>query len=302
MAQRLPPAAHCYFAALSSAEVRARIEALEWYHTLELAPGVTTPGWFDTRSIASDLPLPASLAGKRCLDVGTFDGFWAFEMERRGAEEVVAIDVLDPRGWDWPAGSREETVEEIGKRKRRGEGFEFARECLESSVRRLELSVYDLDSAVAGVFDFVYLGSLLLHLRDPVLALSRIRAVCDGQLLVVDAVDPLLSLIFRKRPVAALDARGRPWWWYANPAGIERMLEAAGFSVQADRRIIYMPAGRGQPVGPVTPRTLLRRGGWRNGLNAKRGDPHVVIEATPMAGVQPLRAEETSAGPGSGPK
>ena len=36
--------------------------------------------------------LPESLAGVRALDIGTFDGFWAFEMERRGAE-VVAIDI-----------------------------------------------------------------------------------------------------------------------------------------------------------------------------------------------------------------
>ena len=37
--------------------------------------------------------LPASLAGKTALDVGTADGFWAFEMERRGAARVVAIDL-----------------------------------------------------------------------------------------------------------------------------------------------------------------------------------------------------------------
>ncbi len=29
----------------------------------------------------------------RALDVATFDGFWAFEMERRGASEIVAIDL-----------------------------------------------------------------------------------------------------------------------------------------------------------------------------------------------------------------
>ena len=86
-------------------ELREHVAAHDWYHTIELAPGVVTPGWFDTRSVVDALPLPASLAGKRCLDVGTFDGFWAFELERRGAEEVIAIDVLDPKAWDWPANS-----------------------------------------------------------------------------------------------------------------------------------------------------------------------------------------------------
>jgi tRNA (mo5U34)-methyltransferase len=86
-----------------------RVAAIEWYHTLELAPGVVTPGWFDTRAVVAQLPLPPSLDGKRCLDVGTFDGFWAFEMERRGGS-VTAIDVIDPLEWDWPVNSSAEAI------------------------------------------------------------------------------------------------------------------------------------------------------------------------------------------------
>jgi hypothetical protein len=36
-----------------------------------------------------------------------------------------------------------------------------------------------------GRFDLVYLGSLLVHLRDPVRALECVRSVCDGLLIVV---------------------------------------------------------------------------------------------------------------------
>ena len=76
-------------------ELHGQVADVQWYHSLELAPGVVTPGWFDLRPMAAKLPWP-TLTGLRCLDVGTFDGFWAFEMERRGAREVVAIDLLDP--------------------------------------------------------------------------------------------------------------------------------------------------------------------------------------------------------------
>ena len=127
----------------------------EWYHTLELAPGVVTPGWFDTRKALAQLPFPASLAGKRCLDVATFDGFWAFEMERRGADEVVAIDLVDASEADWPVGSDPSVIQAIGERKRAGEGFELARDALGSSVERLEMNVYDLDAEAVGEFDFV---------------------------------------------------------------------------------------------------------------------------------------------------
>ncbi|MCW2544949.1 MAG: hypothetical protein JWM40_2501, partial [Frankiales bacterium] len=63
-----------------------------WYHTIDVAPGVATPGFVDVRPFLARA-LPASLAGKRCLDVGTFDGFCAFGMEDRGAGSVVGIDV-----------------------------------------------------------------------------------------------------------------------------------------------------------------------------------------------------------------
>jgi hypothetical protein len=58
-----------------------------WFHTFALnrAEGIYTPG------VAVDhryrLPfLPASFAALRVLDVGTFDGFYAFVAERRGRE------------------------------------------------------------------------------------------------------------------------------------------------------------------------------------------------------------------------
>lgn len=70
---------------------RAIAENPVWYHTIELAPGIATPGQVDMREAAARA-LPADLSGRRALDVGTFDGFWAYEMERRGAD-VVAIDV-----------------------------------------------------------------------------------------------------------------------------------------------------------------------------------------------------------------
>ena len=261
----------------------AEVAALEWYHTIDLGNGVVTPGWHDTRPIVGQIPFPSSLAGMRCLDVGTFDGFWGFEMERRGAEEVVAIDVLDPEQWDWPAGSKRDTIEQIGKRKARGEGFEIARRALGSSVRRLELSVYDLDPAEVGRFDLVYLGSLLIHLREPVRALERLRAVCEGTMIVVDGIDLILSLLLPRMPVATLDAIGRPWWWYPNEAGLAREIEAAGFELVERPRRLFMPPGKGQPLPKLHPRLLRTHQGRLDAIIALRGDPHAVAVARPRA-------------------
>lgn len=259
--------------------LRDEVAALEWYHTIELAPGVVTPGWFDLRAITKQIPWP-DLTGKRCLDVGTFDGFWALEMERRGAAEIVGVDLLDPRRWDWPVGSPEEVLEQVGRRKGAGRGFEIVQEALGSTVRRIELSVYDLDPDTVGTFDVVYLGSILLHLRDPVRALERVRTVCSGDLIVVDAVDLPLSTMTR-RPVAVLDGRDRPWWWKPNVAGLVRMVEAGGFQVVGGARRIFMPPGAGQPLPPMSPRMLASRGGREMIVLKWRGDPHAVLRARP---------------------
>ena len=80
------------------------IATQRWWHTIDVGPGLATPGSWDLRPMAERIPWPASLAGARCLDVGTMDGFWAFEMERRGAGEVVATAARRRVSWCLPCG------------------------------------------------------------------------------------------------------------------------------------------------------------------------------------------------------
>jgi tRNA (mo5U34)-methyltransferase len=242
-----------------------------WYHTIDLPGGVVTPGYFDTRAGADVVPLPPRLDGARCLDVGTYDGFWAFEMEKRGAREVVAIDVLDPLRWDWPRNSPQDAIEAISDER---SGFAVARDALGSSVERLDMSVYDLDPATVGTFDVVYCGSLTLHLRDPVRALERIRSVCTGVFVYEDAIDPAL---LGRTPRAVLDGRGRPWWWKANPAGLARMAAAAGFDVVRGPERFWIPFGAGGPRPALRLSRLWSRVGREQALLAWRGDPHAAL-------------------------
>src|SRR5579884_3015291 len=103
-----------------------------WYHTLELAPGVLTEGWFDLRPFVSRYGLPEDMKGLRALDVGTWDGFWAFEMERRGAQ-VVALDLDDEHALDWPPRRRPREFDT----EPRGRGFALAKSILGSRVDRV---------------------------------------------------------------------------------------------------------------------------------------------------------------------
>src|SRR5437879_6388888 len=167
-----------------------------WYHTIDLPDGTTTPGWFDNREAPRHVVWPEGLRGGRCLDVGTFDGFWAFELERRGAAEVVALDLDDPEALDWSYDHRISGPEEVRRWKTtRGPGFTQAAAALGSKAVRVNKSIYDLDPDVDGQFDVVLCGSLLLHLRDPVRALERVREVCRGELVLVETLDPLLDVV-----------------------------------------------------------------------------------------------------------
>ncbi len=266
---------------ISNAGLRELVGSREWYHTMELAPGVVTPGFFDHRPVLPELPIPPSLEGLRCLDVATFDGFWAFEMEKRGAAEVVGIDILDPLGWDWPVNAPQAVIEALERRKEGGAGFRIAARALQSRVEHRECSVYELDPALHGTFDLVYIGSLLMHLRDPVRALERVRSVCRGRLLLVDNVDLFTSLASPRHPIARLDGRGRPWWWKPNVAALRRMVEAAGFHVELGPRLIFLPPGPELTAQPAAPAMMLSREGRDDLVRRLKGDPHAWLLARP---------------------
>lgn len=171
-------------------DLAARVAATGWYHTIELPGGIVTPGVYDHRPLVPHLGIPSDLRGMRVLDVATFDGFWAFEFERRGAE-VVALDLARWTDGDQPAGMREYMIAH-GLDGETGVGFRVAHEALDSKVKRITTNVADLDADTAGTFDMVHVGDLLLHVRDPLLALQRVRAVTSDWALVVDSVNRAL--------------------------------------------------------------------------------------------------------------
>lgn len=260
-----------------------------WYHALDLAPGVSTPGWFDHRPVAQGLQWP-DVRGKRCLDVGTYDGFFAFELERRGASEVVATDIADHAQWDWPAAARTRGPAHLAAAAgpEKGLGFRIAKEALRSSVERVEVNVYDLAPDRLGTFDVVVCGALMLHLRDPVRALEAIRGVCGGVFLSIEAIDAQLTVLHRRRPTARLLATDQCQWWLPNTAGHRRMLSAAGFELVGESRpypVPYGPAHQPQRVPAADLRSRAHRERERVVRRmAVGGDgvPHVATLARPL--------------------
>ncbi len=224
------------------AEAAARFP---WYHTIELGDGVVTEGMFDHRGVTDRYLIPADLAGMRCLDVGTMDGFWAFEMERRGADEVVAIDVGQPDELDWPPLWRDQVRPTLDETKQAR--FALAHDALHSSVRRVERSVYALGDDL-GKFDLIFCGDLLVHLKDPITAVQRMHAACRGSTILCNPVKRFRFA--RRRALAEFDGIEEFRWWLLSEASLERMMLATGFAqVQIGRQFDLPARGPGRWKG-----------------------------------------------------
>jgi tRNA (mo5U34)-methyltransferase len=267
----------------SAEDVRAAVAANRlWYHAIDLPHGVTTPGWFDLRSVADRLPWP-DVRGKRCLDIGTYDGFLAFELERRGAAEVVATDIADHNLWDWPYALRREGPERLAQiAGEKGAGFEIAARALGSSVRKVEMSIYDLGPDTLGTFDVVVCGSLLLHLRDPVRALEAVRSVVSGSFLSSEQIDAELTLLHPRKPLTNLTGIGELVQWHVpNRAGHLKLVEAGGF------RIVRRGAPYSVRFGPSHPPVgsgwrLQRRKAVTRAVTRDWGVAHNAVLAEPI--------------------
>lgn len=253
-----------------------------WYHTMEVAPGVITPGWFDLRPIVDRMPWP-DVRGKRCLDVGTSDGFIAFELERRGASEVVASDVADHELWDWPVHLRDRGVDYLravaGPRK--GLGLQVARELLGSTIKPIQIGVYELSPETVGRFDVVTCGSLLLHLRDPSRALAAIRSVCRQAFLCTNQIDVALTSLASRVPVARFHGtQDTCQWWVPNRCANRQLVSAAGFVIERESRPYAIPFGEAHTPRSQSPRALLGKLSRRL-VAGNDGVPHHAVLTRP---------------------
>lgn len=141
---------------------------MNWWHTIELPDGTVTPGRADYRGERGDrFLLPDHLQGLKVIDFGTWDGYWAIEAKRRGAEEVLAVDRWEPM---LPTA-------------------EFALD----SYNIPYICSGDLDFPMGwgqAYFDIVLFYGILYHLKNPVMGLMNAAKCCKpgGMVIVETAV------------------------------------------------------------------------------------------------------------------
>ena len=237
-APRPAPARPRRYSQDSPEEVRARIAAKpSWYHQIEIAPGIVTPGVQPSQLILDALALPEDMNGMRVLDIGTADGFYAFECEQRGAAEVIAIDY----------------------QKADVHGFATAASLLGSKADHRVDNLYNLTPERYGQFDIVLFMGLIYHLPDPMLGLMILRSllkpggIAAVETHVIDFVPFSLPLPestreqIHRTPLMQfyLDNVFNGDWtnfWAPNMACMRQMLVQTGFELITEA--LPMPAGR----------------------------------------------------------
>jgi tRNA (mo5U34)-methyltransferase len=190
---------------------KRQIDSIKWFHTFDFGNGLKTRGYDKSAAKLRRLHLPPSLAGKTVLDIGAWDGYFAFECERRGAERVVAADLL---AW-----------QHVGKG-----GFELARTILGSRVEDREIDILDPAFPELGAFDVVLFLGVLYHMKHPLLALEHVAAV-TRELAVIETVVDMLNV---NRPAMAIYptdelANDESNWCGPNLPALVGMLKHVGF-------------------------------------------------------------------------
>lgn len=183
---------------------------IQWHQSWGVFEGVRLPGRNSVEELCEHIQLPIDLAGKRVLDIGAWNGGFSFECERRGASEVIAFSLENP-----------ETS-----------GFNRLRAVLNSKVRYVTGSVYNLQDYALGEFDVVLFLGVLYHLRYPLLAIDRLRSTCRGELFIeTHIIDEFAQYpVWRFYPGAELEGDSSNWFG-PNTLAVITAFQTAGFDI-----------------------------------------------------------------------
>jgi len=197
-------------------ELRDGVEAQQWFHQIDLGHGIITPGPDDSAAKLVDAEFPVDLTGKSVLDIGTFDGFFAFEAERRGAARVVAAD-----RFIWEAGPWSKAA------------FDFAHAALNSRVEAVVMSIEEMTPELLGTFDLVIFMGILYHAPDPLGYLRVCHSMCNNEGLAIvethcDANDyNRPAMVFYPGTTLNDDPTN---YWGPNRQAVDAMLVEVGFA------------------------------------------------------------------------
>ena len=224
-----------------------------WYHTFDFNRNVKgiTPH-YDLTYCLDNFLLPKSLVGKSFLDIGTANGFFSFEMERRGAD-VISFDLsLENETDKIPyAGAPDRSQNSKEYTKGFHKGYWYAHNYFKSSAKVCYGSVMNMPDWL-GKFDVVLLGAILQHLRDPLGAIIQADSRVSDTLIISEAYYK------SKKPVLHFQANPEAkepqfWtWWRMSPSFLVLSLKTLGYTEITVKGPFTLRHGMGYKVPTIT--------------------------------------------------
>lgn len=149
--------------------------------------------------------LPKDINGKTFIDVGCWEGVNCAEATKRGATQVVGVDLCT-------TDALKANVDEFG--------FEF-----------VQLDILSEKWLELDTFDVVLCGGVLYHVENVISFLFRLRRITSEALYletkIFDSDDHRPLMLFKPSD----ERTGNPSnWWFPNEQGLMDMLDACGFT------------------------------------------------------------------------
>lgn len=226
-----------------------------FYHTIDLPGYGTIEGNWDLRKRVDEYLGNVDFKGKRVLEVGTANGFLTFEMEKKGAG-VISHDLSKDYKWDIVPFAKSDYRSTLERFKESTEklnnAYWFCHRLMNSRAKVVYSDIYNLPDKI-GQVDIITFAAILLHLRDPFLALQRGLRFAREKVIIVE---PL-----RAQPVEFNESYMRflpdpqtllpgETWWDLRPELIVRMIGVLGFE---DTKVIYhSQIQKGRPIQMYT--------------------------------------------------
>lgn len=189
-----------------------------FYHSIDL-PGIGLQlGNWDLRGGYDDYLGGRDFSGERVLDIGTANGALAFEIERRGASEVVGFDLDEGLAFDCRVPTPEEALAEARDRIARVKNaFWLGHHLLASNVKVVYGHAGALPAEL-GRFDAVVMGNILQHLQDPVGAVLQAARRSDH--LIITEADWMRNVVADDFVGMLMFDLPNPFSWYQVKPGL----------------------------------------------------------------------------------
>lgn len=209
------------------------LDECHFYHSMDIPGYGYVEGEWDLRGHEDEYLGGVDLQGKRVLEVGTASGFLCFYMESQGAE-VVAHDLAVEGEWDIVPFSGYDYQQRILDAKthvgRIHNGYWLCHRAHNSQAKVVYGTTYDIPEEI-GLVDVSVVSSVLLHLRDPFLALQNALRLTAETVVIAEMLptQPQLTGPHMRFMPDFNTCEPKALWWVFSPDIIKRFIGVLGF-------------------------------------------------------------------------